>query len=232
MTIKSRVHQFLNEEGYNKNSFYKEIGISPSNFKGAAILSDLGGDKVAKILTLFPHLNPDWLLNGIGDMYRDNDAHHQGHLIPLTCSKSPERKIAHQTIPFYNINARAGFLSQIADTRQNPDDYIYIPNTPKCDGAIFVSGDSMYPLLKSGDLVGFSIIHDASHIMWGQMYIIDFTISGDDYLAIKWAHRSGLGEDYIKLVSQNEHHAPIDIPRAAIRKIAIVKISIRQHTNI
>lgn len=36
---------------------------------------------------------------------------------------------------------------------QTPIDYIHIPNLPRCDGAIYVVGDSMYPLLKSGDIV-------------------------------------------------------------------------------
>jgi phage repressor protein C with HTH and peptisase S24 domain len=30
---------------------------------------------------------------------------------------------------------------------------ILIPHLPKCDGAFYVTGDGMYPLLKSGDLV-------------------------------------------------------------------------------
>ena len=36
---------------------------------------------------------------------------------------------------------------------------IVIPNIPVCDGAVYVSGDSMYPILKSGDIVGFKSIH-------------------------------------------------------------------------
>ena len=39
-------------------------------------------------------------------------------------------------------------------------DYISIPRLPKCDGAVYVTGDSMYPLLKSGDIVLYKEVSD------------------------------------------------------------------------
>ena len=52
---------------------------------------------------------------------------------------------------------------------------------PKCDGGLRIVGDSMYPLLKSGDIVFYKQVHDIMHsIIWGEMYLISFDIDGDE----------------------------------------------------
>lgn len=67
-TIKERVLFFLEEKSIKKESFYRETGMSASNFKGAGLKSDLGIDKVVKILTVYPELNNHlhWLIKGEG----------------------------------------------------------------------------------------------------------------------------------------------------------------------
>ena len=59
-----------------------------------------------------------------------------------------------QSVPLYSIEGTAGLVPLFADqTQAKPVNFIHIPNLPKCDGALYVRGDSMYPLLKSGDIV-------------------------------------------------------------------------------
>ena len=70
MTIKEKILSYLEATGKVKADFYKAIGASPSNFKGAGKNSALSSDKIAEILKLYPDLSPDWLLNGVGDMLR------------------------------------------------------------------------------------------------------------------------------------------------------------------
>lgn len=66
-----------------------------------------------------------------------------------------DSNIRNQKIPLYDIEATAGVVELFRNKNGKtiPIDYISIPNLPKCDGAIYVTGDSMYPLLKSGDIV-------------------------------------------------------------------------------
>lgn len=52
-----------------------------------------------------------------------------------------------------------------------PIDHISIPNLPKCDGAVYVAGDSMYPLLKSGDIVMYKEVIDIKNIFTGDKCI-------------------------------------------------------------
>jgi hypothetical protein len=66
--IKQRILQYIDFKGIKKEYFFEITGISASNFKGEGLKSDLGGDKIAKILSNFPDLNPTWLMTEKGDM--------------------------------------------------------------------------------------------------------------------------------------------------------------------
>lgn len=66
--IKGRIIVFVEKQGIKKNDFFMRTDISPSNFKGKGGESEIGGDKIAKILTVFPEINPIWLLTGQGEM--------------------------------------------------------------------------------------------------------------------------------------------------------------------
>ena len=98
---------------------------------------------------------------------------------------------------------------------------------PKCDGGLRIVGDSMYPLLKSGDIVFYKQIHDIlNNIVWGEMYLISFDIDGEEYVSVKYLQKSEL-KDHITLVSYNEHHKPLDIHIGRIRALAFIKASLR-----
>jgi phage repressor protein C with HTH and peptisase S24 domain len=71
MTSKDRILAFLKEKAITKERFYEISGFSASNFKGVARNSELSGDKLAKILTIFPEINADWLVTGRGEMFKN-----------------------------------------------------------------------------------------------------------------------------------------------------------------
>ncbi|TSE08647.1 hypothetical protein [Aquimarina algiphila] len=68
--IKSRVLQYLDFQGIPKKMFFEKTGISPSNFKGKGGISEIGGEKIVSILTIFKNLDPSWLLLGEGNMIK------------------------------------------------------------------------------------------------------------------------------------------------------------------
>ena len=49
--IKQRVIDFIADQNIKKVDFFNTTDISASNFKGKGMESELGGDKIAKILT-------------------------------------------------------------------------------------------------------------------------------------------------------------------------------------
>ncbi|WP_136464916.1 S24 family peptidase [Flagellimonas onchidii] len=143
-----------------------------------------------------------------------------------------DANVEHQLVPLYNIEASAGLVTLFADTKSyEPIDYVQIPNLPHCDGGVHVTGDSMYPILKSGDIVLYKQIEDIeNNIFWGEMYLISIDMDGDDFTTLKYIQKSDKGEKYVKLVSHNQHHQPRDLEISRIRALAFVKASVRMNT--
>lgn len=170
------------------------------------------------------NVNPNWLETGKGEIFNADPA------LTSSFGRASEMAMPLQSVPLYSIEATAGLVPLFEQQEQhNPINYIHIPNLPKCDGAIYVVGDSMYPLLKSGDIVLYKQLHDLQDIFWGDMYLLSIDLDGEEYVTVKYVQRSDK-EGYIRLVSQNQHHADKDIEITRVRAIALVKASIRMNS--
>ena len=147
---------------------------------------------------------------------------------PLIPQSETSDALKDRTVMLYDIAAAANLRTLLANKQQYVVGKIQIPSIPVCDGAVYISGDSMYPILKSGDIIGYKEISSFDNVIYGEIYLVSFMIDGDEYLAVKYVNRSEK-EGYLKLVSYNTHHEPMDIPFASINAMAIVKFSIRRH---
>jgi phage repressor protein C with HTH and peptisase S24 domain len=214
--------------GYTKSSFSQIINEKVP-------LSDKFIDKLC---ATSKNINKVWVLNEIGTLLKDlhenisvvNESSMMVKEPSTDFTLKTDRSIKEQRIPLYDIEATAGVV-ELFDNKKGknkPIDYISIPNLPKCDGAIYVTGDSMYPLLKSGDIIMYKQLENSiDNIFFGEMYLVSIDLDGDEFVTVKWIHKSDKGEEFIKIVSQNSHHGPKDIHLKNIKAIALIKGSIR-----
>lgn len=226
-SVSDRLASFLKYKGKGQTAFEQEAGLSRGYVQKA---SDNMGYKIkSKISENCPELNMDWLLTGEGDMLKDEQhVSEVAEVKSLSNMKSSEVKKDEQMVNLYDFEASAGLRSLLDNNHANVIDSIRIPNLPKCDGAIHIVGDSMYPLLKSGDIVLYKEMPvDMQHLFYGEMYLISYLIEGDAYVVVKYINRSPQGEPYVTLVSQNPHHADRDIDFRTVNALALVKASIR-----
>ncbi len=215
----------------NKSQMAREFDISPSKFTEIMKRRMRPGFNLFNILNEKFNFNPYWLLSGVGPMFKTEtnttEVQEPVAVYPLRTDK----KEPIQDIPLYDIQATSGLVSLLDNGKSIPIDTIRIPNLPKADGAIYVTGDSMYPLLKSGDIIIYKQIKDIpNEIFWGEMYIISMQVAGEEYVTVKYVQKSELGDMFIKLVSQNQHHQPKDYPLKKVNAMALVKASIRFNT--
>lgn len=183
------------------------------------------------VLGKLKQVDYNWLLTGKGRPTRyskhiDSELV-QGELEILHNTKTTDA-MDDRSVTLYDISAAANLKTMLADRPQYALGKIVIPNVPVCDGALYISGDSMYPILKSGDIVGFKSIQSFTDVIYGEMYLVSFSLGGDEYLAVKYVNHSEQ-PDCIRLVSYNTHHDPMDLPLASISAMAIVKFSIRKN---
>ena len=222
--MKERVKLIRKKLGLTQEQLAQRLGVG----KTALSMIETGKSRLStrnrNILVQELNVNPDWLDTGDGEIFNADPSlsasyeHGRDSLLPL------------QSIPLYSIEATAGLVPLFEQKEaHNPINYIHIPNLPKCDGAVYVAGDSMYPLLKSGDIVLYKQLHNLEDIFWGDMYLLSIDIDGEEYVTIKYIQRSER-DGFIRLVSQNPHHADKDVQLSRIRAIALVKASIRMNS--
>ncbi|WP_321316351.1 helix-turn-helix transcriptional regulator [Labilibaculum sp.] len=73
--MKNRIVQLINSEGLTSSKFADTIGVQRSSI--SHILSGRNNpslDFVQKILTSFPSIDPNWLISGMGNMYKSQDS--------------------------------------------------------------------------------------------------------------------------------------------------------------
>ena len=99
---------------------------------------------------------------------------------------------------------------------------------PNCDAALYIHSDTMYPILRTGDIVCYKRVTEINSIYWGEMYVMDISREEDEnYLTLKYIHQSDLGDDYVSLRSHNPIYPPQDILKTDIRRMGLVKVCIR-----
>lgn len=222
------INEMIAYSGLSPAAFANKIGVKTTQAiydlqKGRT--KSLSQSMVNKIKSCWPEINSFWLLTGEGEMIKSGVEVKPIHTPPY------QEKIEEQaSINLYDIEAAANLKTLLANKDENILGKISIPNIPKCDGAVYVRGDSMYPLLKSGDIIAYKeVAPDVRHIIFGEMYLVSVDMDGEEYLTVKYVNKSERGDDWVKLVSYNAHHEPKDFPIEALRAIAIVKMSIRMN---
>lgn len=227
MTINEKFSKIINElYSGNKRAFASSIGVAPTVIEN--IVGKRQGnpsfDVLQKVISANANIDLEWLLSDKGEMLKTKES--SNVLIREFKHKTDDMRRSDR-VPLYNIEAVAGIVAIFDDLhKQKPKDYLTIPNLPKCDGAVHVTGDSMYPLLKSGDIIAYKVLNDKSNIFWGEMYLLSIDFNGDSYVTVKYVQKSDK-EGYVKLVSQNQYHQDKEVPFDSIKFAALVKASIR-----
>ncbi len=221
--MKDRLKQIRKELGLTQEELGRKLGIT----KPAVSMIETGKQALSErnknILIQDLNVNPDWIEGGRGEMFNAPP-----EVKPFV--RRTDNTVPFQSVPLYSVEATAGLVPLFSDNASfTPVDYIHIPNVPKCDGAIYVAGDSMYPLLKSGDIVLYKQMRNIDDIFWGDMYLLSIDIDGEEYITVKYVQRSEL-PDHVKLVSHNPHHADMDIHMGRIKALAFVKASVRMNS--
>lgn len=133
-------------------------------------------------LSKYENVDANYILTGRGTPLRENIEATQIYQPKYTEKTDPEG-----TITLYDVEAAANLKTLFDNKDQNILGQINIPNIPKCDGSVYVKGDSMYPLLKSWDIVAYKEIPlEMNHIFFGEMYLVSIDLDGDEYLTVKY----------------------------------------------
>lgn len=216
-----------NQKELTKSALADALFVKPTKFSEILNGRMLAGTEIMGGLAEQFNISAEWLLTGAGSMIKNEPERND---TIQAFSLRTDKHIEFQYIPLFEFDAAAGLVAIFNQHQIEPTDYIRIPDIPPVDGAIYVKGESMSPLIKNGDVVMFKKKEvNIDNILWGEIYILSFMNDGDSYTAVKYLRQSDR-PDYIRLESFNPDFPPKDIPMSSITALAIVKASLTFHT--
>jgi len=222
--MNQRVKLIRKELGMTQEQLAQHLGI------GKAALSMIETGKAAlssrnrNILVQELNVNPDWLETGKGCMFNAEPdltsyLHRTDNSLPL------------QSVPLYSIEGTAGLVPLFSDQAQlKPVNFIHIPNLPQMRRRDLHRGRfDVSAAQKRRHRTSTSSCTTSARVFWGDMYLLSIDIDGEEYVTVKYIQKSDR-KGYVKLVSQNPHHADKEVEIARIRALALVKASIRMNS--
>lgn len=207
MEIKDRISEFIRYKSITIAEFERNVDLANGyikKFKGS-----IGSDKLNNIVSYYPEINIDWLITGKGSMLKSDKA-------PQTTEKTP---ITGNTIKYYpSVSGSMGGIEFL----DNPDEFytdIILPGFSECKFAVNAYGDSMYPVIKSGQIV-VMMPWTERFIDWGHIYMV---VTKSGYRAIKYLKPSKQ-EGFITCESENKENNPtFEIEMEDIHRLYLVK---------
>lgn len=218
--VKQRLADFIQSEGLSVRAFEKACGFPNGYIR--KLKNAPTEERMATIKGTFPQLNRVWLLTGEGEMLTG-----RGAVEPIAPSgtRSAGPDADGETRPVIPYSAAAGILSgdvsgvTLSRCEQRP----LVRQFPAYAFTIVARGDSMLPVIESGDELACRALPSGSFIEWGRVYVID-TAQG---VLVKRLYDDG---DALICRSYNPDYPDFTIPKADVRTICRVVGLIR--TNI
>ncbi len=211
-SVRNRIRKLLADSGLSINRIAGGNGAVQRKLQ-RQINEDatLTLDTIMYLLEQFPDVSADWLLTGTPD--------------------DPKRSCPTETLPMvpvYAVEASANLNTLMTGEGNDLNEVLgkmHIPGIPRIDGATYIRGDSMYPILQSGDLIGFRILPVSyDSIFYGEMYLLSLDVEGDSYVTVKYLLPGEHGREYVTLKSANPNHPPKEIHLSTVRCLAQVKV--------
>lgn len=212
--IIERIKYLMKEMNFRQVEFAQKVDVDASNLSkylnGRLPISESFLNRVVVNLGV----NKDWLETG-------SDLPFAKPVAPLTTIVTPSSMVTtQQGIPVYDIDVTAGNMPRAQLFAE--DHIIGSINLPDFEGqncrVVRVSGDSMTPVIRSGDLIAVRELNSLQYIIWGQIYVILL----DDYRLVKYI-RKHENKSQVILRSANPDYDDLEIDRSDIRDLLYVQ---------
>ena len=220
--ISERVKELWHDSGLNMTAFATKLTIDRSNLNkkvhGEQKITKRDIDKLCKTL----NVSYDWLVNGNGEKYMTEKE--SAMLEALQNKKAYNNKQC--GVPYYDIDFCLGLREMYQDTPEVPVQLIDIPGYSKADFWCKTTGDSMCPIINSGDIIAMKEVKDwQSFLLMNEAYGI---VTSNEQRMVK-VIRPGSDTDHFILHSYNSEYPDQEIDKNMVLRIykVIGAISIR-----
>ena len=220
--ISERVKELWHDSGLNMTAFATKLTIDRSNLNkkvhGEQKITKRDIDKFCKTL----NVSYDWLVNGNGEKYMTEK---ESAMLEALQNKTSYNK-KQCGVPYYDVDFCLGLREMYQDTPEVPVQLIDIPGYSKADFWCKTTGDSMCPIINSGDIIAMKEVKDwQSFLLMNEAYGI---VTSNEQRMVK-VIRPGSDTDHFILHSYNSEYPDQEIDKNMVLRIykVIGAISIR-----
>lgn len=219
--VAQRLGEYIDYKDISYYAFENSLGVSRGSISKAVKQNkSIGSSVLENILTVYPDLNPNWLLTGKGEMINGSCAILCNEQASVSRINSKNR----EGIPLIPADAMAGVLSgNDIQVMSYECTYYTIPEFKDADFLMTIRGDSMTPRFCSGDIVACKLLPMTSiFFQWNKVYVV----GSEQGILLKRVKRS-VSDQSILLVSENPDYDPFELLISEIYSLAIVIGTIR-----
>lgn len=215
MGLRERLLDYIAYKGIDKATLERKSGLS--NDAVNKMGDNTRTSTLDKISNAYPDINIAWLKTGVGEMIQNQERNEKTISINQTTVSTSKRNGA----LIYDIDATCGLSGRdIEFTDEKVIGSIDAPEINPDSKIIFATGDSMQPLIASGDRVVIRKIESWDFFNYGQVYLI----ITNEYRLIKRVRRHPKDSDNLILLrSENPDYDDIDLPKREIIHLFIVE---------
>ena len=206
-----RFKQIREELKLTQATFAEELGIGTTTADIERGRTRIPGYAVKELLKKY-HINPLWLFGESSQKYLRAE---EVTMSPRVVTVNNEGA---ENIVLVNAKAAAGYPMNIGDAQWFESLPAFSIPLPEYRNATFrgfqVEGESMLPVLHSGEWIVGKAVDDWDNLSTSRMYVV---VTADSILVKKI--RKDNGSTSINLISLNPEYSPIQIDRSEIREL-------------
>jgi len=155
-------------------------------------------------------INPDWFFMDEKPVLLSD---RQKILAPYKSSKG---------IPFYNIDI-AAHISEMFETEVTPSFFVDFEPFNDCTAYVLSYGDSMFPLIQSGDILAIKKLSNLDVLLWGEAHVVIAGPEANNLRTVKLIFPCDDPSRMILRASNPNFRGDTIIDKSAILSIYIVK---------
>lgn len=197
--IRSRFKEALDKMNLSTRAFALQVGIDPSNFakKMKGVLNFTTKDYRA--VSTLSVINPEWLVDGTGEMFNEE----------------PQNIKDVKGVPYYDVDFNLGFDGMFNVT-EYIDSYISIPGYEQATCWCRTTGNSMYPLIESGDLICLKEVNDwSSYLNNDEVYAV---VTNNGMRTVKKVVETDDRQGF-RLIPENKDFHEQTVPKSIVLKV-------------
>jgi transcriptional regulator with XRE-family HTH domain len=220
MEIGQRLRLVRESLNIKQGEFASMLGINQQNLSNYELEKrDIPDDVKVKILQIGVNLN--WLLTGQGEMKMQDVAPEEN---------KPVKNHTHSGVPYFSIDAMAHVSETFEVFDQQPEYYISYKPFDDCTAYLPVYGDSMVPVISSGEIIAVKRVENFDVLLWGEPYLIVTDSTSNNLRTVKLIYQHTDDARIILRACNPDFRGDTVIPKSSIVALFIVKgkISRRQ----